>query len=71
MSNKILKFLNIIQEHDNKIGNKKGRGFFKAYRVNPYNPLSYILITVSIPILLILFGIIGLCKEFKNPFKWD
>ena len=66
-----LKFLNIVQEYDNKVGNKKGRGFFKAYRMNPYNPLSYVLIVISVPILFLLFGIVGLYKEAKNPFKWD
>ena len=65
----ILKFLKILQIHNNEKGIKKGRGFFKAYRMNPYNPLSYILIVISIPILLILFGIVGLVKEAKNPFK--
>jgi hypothetical protein len=67
----ILIFLKILQVYNNEKGIRKGRGFFKAYRMNPYNPLSYILIIVSIPILLILFGIVGLFKEAKNPFKWD
>lgn len=67
----ILSKLYIVQEHNNRSGDKRGRGFFKAYRLNPYNPLSYIFLLLSISIGLILYGIIGTFKGYKNPFKWD
>ena len=75
---KTLKFLKIIQTVSNekryKNGLKKlGRGFLKAHRFNPYNPLSYIVIAL-IPIVgILMFGFVGFWKEVdcKNPFKWD
>ena len=75
---KALKFLKIIQtvsnEERHKNGLKRlGRGFFEAHRLNPYNPLSYIVI-VLIPIVgILMFGFVGFWKEvyIKNPFKWD
>jgi hypothetical protein len=71
---KILKFLWILQEVSNKNRNPKlGRGFSKAYRFNPYNPLSYLSLIIIIIVGILLFGFIGFWKETdtKNPFKWD
>lgn len=70
---KILKKLRVIQEIDNK--NRKpqlGKGFSKVIRLNPYNPLSYIVIIFLFLIGIIMFGVVGIWKEFdtKNPFKW-
>ena len=61
---KILNLLKIVQIVDNEERNDKGlerlgKGHFKAYRLNPLNPLSYILTIISIPILLILYGLMG------------
>ncbi len=70
---KILRKLNVIQEIDNK--NRKpqlGKGFSKAIRINPYNPLSYIVILLTFLVGVIMFGVVGFWKEIdtKNPFKW-
>lgn len=71
---KILKWLFILQIKSNKNrSNKLGRGFSEAYRINIYNPLSYILIIGVIVIGIIMFGVVGFWKEIdiKNPFKWN
>jgi hypothetical protein len=75
---KILKFLKVVQiisnEERHKNGLKRlGRGYFKAYRLNPYNPLSYVVIIGGIIIGTLLFGFYGFWKEadVRNPFKWD
>ena len=68
--------LYIIQEVDNEKRNKQGlkrlgQGYSKAYRLNPYNPLSYITIIIILIAGIIMFGTCGFWKEFTNPFKWD
>jgi predicted PurR-regulated permease PerM len=71
---KILKSLWIIQEVSNENREPKlGRGFFNARRLNPYNPLSYITVIVSLIIGILMFGFVGFWKEtdMRNPFKWD
>lgn len=57
---KTLKIFYIIQ----KSGNKS--------RINPFNPLSYIFVILSIIIGIILFGIVGFWDHVdnKNPFKY-
>lgn len=74
MIRKILIFVFIIQEFDNRgVKNYKGKGYQKAYRLNPYNPLSYIAIPIIFLVVLIMFGIVGWTKEvdLENPFKWN
>jgi hypothetical protein len=69
----ILKKIKVIQEVDNKNRNPQlGKGFSKAIRLNPYNPLSYIVIVFMFLIGIIMFGVVGIWKEVdrKNPFKW-
>jgi len=59
----ILKFLRVIQTDSNG----------ERHRLNPYNPLSYIVI-ILIPIIgILMFGFVGFWKEvdFSNPFKWN
>lgn len=75
---KLLKALYIIQTVSNEERHKKGlkrlgRGFFKAHRLNPYNPLSYIALIIIIVVGILMFGFVGFVKEtdLKNPFKWD
>lgn len=75
---KLLRFLKIVQtvnNHDrSKQGLKKlGRGYSKSHRLNPYNPLSYLTVIITIIVGTILFGITGFWKEVdhRNPFKWD
>ncbi len=52
---------------------KLGRGFMYAYRVNPFNPLSYIFIPLALIVGLLMFGVVGFWKEvdLNNPFKWN
>ena len=73
---KLLLTLKILQKVDNEKRTKQGLkrlgdGYFNAYRLNPYNPLSYIIVIVAIPIHLLLFGIMGSLEGYNNPFKWD
>ena len=73
---KILIALKIVQIIDNEKRNKQGlkrigKGYFKAYRLNPFNPMCYIIIIILIPILLIMYGFIGLFKKAINPFQWN
>lgn len=68
-----LKILQVVSNEERKEQGLKtlGRGYFDAYRLNPYNPLCYLLIVIAIPILLILYGVIGFYKRIYNPFLWD
>ena len=75
---KVLKSLLIVQEIDNEQryeqGLKRlGQGYFKAYRFNPYNPLSYIAILIILIVGVFMFGFCGIWKEIitHNPFIWD
>lgn len=71
---KILKWLWIIQESSNKgRANKLGRGFSTAYRINPYNPLSYVAVLVIAIVGIMMFGIVGFWNQTdqRNPFKWN
>jgi hypothetical protein len=78
MFRKALKYLLIVQEVDNEQRNKQGlkrlgRGYFKAYRFNPYNPLSYIALIIILFVGILMFGLYGFWKETTtlNPFRWD
>lgn len=74
MLKKILKSLLILQEVSNKNRDPKlGRGFLKAYRLNPYNPLSYIALVIMFVVGILMFGFVGFWKEVEltNPFKWN
>lgn len=44
-----------------------------TYRLNPYNPLSYITISITAVVGAIMFGLVGLWRELprKNPFTWQ
>ena len=73
---KVFIALKIIQEVSNEDRRKKGlkplgKGYFEANRVNPYNPLSYILIAILIPIVILLYGFVGLIDKWENPFRWN
>ena len=71
---RFLKALLILQEVSNKDKDVKlGKGFRTVCRLNPFNPLSYVTIIITIIVGLIMFGFVGIWKEmdFKNPFKWQ
>lgn len=68
--------LKIIQKISNteraKKGLKKlGRGYFDAYRFNPYNPLSYLIIFCVAVGGLIMYGVVGVVEKAENPFLWN
>lgn len=73
-----LKALKIIQEVSNEERHKQGlkrlgRGFFKAHRLNPFNPLSYLTLVLILIFGILAFGFYGFWKEAdasRNPFKW-
>ena len=67
---KFLTNLNIIQ---NRINFDSFGETSSTYRLNPFNPLSYILIIFVTIIGLIMFGCVGMRKEMPkhNPFKWQ
>ena len=65
----ILIALKIIQEK--KI--KDTLGFtYKQSRLNPYNPLTYVVIICSLIIGLLMFGFVGFWNEvnWSELFKW-
>jgi len=68
-----LKIVQVVSnEQRHKDGLKRlGKGYFKAYRLNPFNPLSYILVVVTIPVILLMYGFIGSFEKAINPFRWD
>lgn len=75
---KLLIKLYIVQVVSNEERQKKGlkklgRGFFNAHRLNPFNPLSYIVVALVIPTLILLYGFVGMWEQtdIRNPFKWD
>lgn len=40
-------------------------------RINPYNPLSYVLIAIVLVLALFWIGINGIIENLENPFKWQ
>lgn len=47
---------------------------FKKYKLNPFNPLTYITILIAFLIGIVCFGVIGIWSEIdltKNPFKYQ
>jgi hypothetical protein len=73
---KLLTVLGIVQIASNTDRKKNGlkhlgKGYFKAYRLNPYNPISYVIVTIAIPIMLLMYGFVGLFEKAENPFAWN
>lgn len=68
-----LKIVQVVSnEQRHKDGLKRlGKGYFKSYRLNPFNPISYILVVVTIIVLLFMYGFVGSFERAINPFKWD
>ena len=67
---KLLKILFIIQEKKKLDEFKRTR---TLRRINPYNPLSYLAMLITILLAIILYGFVGAWNEidiFPNPFKW-
>lgn len=75
---KILKLLFIVQQINNNERKKKGLkpigNYNNPWRLNPYNPLSYLFIPLYLVFAPIIAGYIILISEFKtfkNPFDWQ
>lgn len=64
MTKKILLFLWIVQEKT-----MDGR---LHKRLNPYNPLTYVVVAIAFIVSVILFGVVGWKKEFNlfSEFKY-
>lgn len=45
----------------------------KKRRLNPFNPLSYLTIIITLIVGILMFGFVGVWEEteLKNPFKWQ
>lgn len=67
---KILKTLFIYQEKE--LLTRKAIRYTKK-RLNPYNPLTYLLIAIVFLIGILKFGFVGIWKELdtRNPFKYQ
>jgi hypothetical protein len=67
---KILTFLKVIQLR--KIMPSYKMYMVEQRRLNPFNPLSYLTLTIAFFVGIILFGVIGFWNEvdLNNPFKW-
>lgn len=67
---KFLKAIYIIQEKREK----DKSGFWRNYRrINPFNPLSYILLLIVPIIAFIAFGVVAMWDHLdkRNPFKYS
>ena len=68
MKNRILKLLYIRQEKQSE----NQYGTWIKFRINPFNPLTWVVIILGLVIALFMFGIVGMWREIDttNPFKW-
>lgn len=65
---KLIFKLKIAQERVLSFDNNK----ITQWRINPYNPLSYLTYIIALIIAFFLIGVKGVKDEFKtNPFKWQ
>ena len=78
MIRKFLKFIWVIQEKDSEMIVTRKKDFTKHLykrkyrRVNPFNPLTYLVILITIVVGVFMFGLVGFKKEIgSNPFKWQ
>ena len=74
----MLKFLRVLEVVSNeervKNGLKRlGKGYSEAYRLNPYNPLTYLLVIILMIVWIPMFGIVGLWIQLheENLFEWN
>ena len=67
---KILKALLIYQEKELLTPFKRK---YTKMRLNPYNPLTYLLIAIIFLIGILKFGFVGIWKEIdtRSPFKYQ
>ena len=69
----LLKIIQVVSnEQRHKDGLKRlGKGYFKAYRLNPYHPISYFVWLLYIPIYILIHGVAGFIDAYENPFRWS
>jgi hypothetical protein len=62
----LLKLIWVIQE-------KKGLKGRRVRRINPWNPLSYLVTVMVLIIGILTFGFVGIKDQIDsaNPFKWQ
>jgi hypothetical protein len=65
----LLKYFLVLQESEHLDSFKRS---YKKERLNPYNPLSYIIILVLIIVGIFMYGFVGAWKELrlKDYFQW-
>lgn len=68
-----LKLVQVVsnEERKKKGLNRLGKGYFLAFRLNPCNPMSYVFLTIVIPILIVMHGLVGTFQKWENPFRWS
>jgi hypothetical protein len=75
MFRKFLKRIWVIQEKTVYIKNNPlfENRTIRHRRINPYNPLTYLIVLITLIIGILLFGFVGVWKEtnLKNDFKWN
>ena len=67
---KLLKYLYVIEE---KTYHDEFRIKGVKRRLNPYNPLTYVVIVTILIVGVIMFGVVGLKNEYdfdELKFKW-
>jgi hypothetical protein len=69
MKNKIFKWLYIRQEKQYE----DPYGTWIKFRINPFNPLTYVVMILGLLMGLFLFGPVGMWREIDstNVFKWN
>ena len=68
---KVMKNLWVIQEKNFLDEFKRTR---VKHRLNPYNPITYIFIVMSLVIGVVMFGVVGIKNEIninELKFKWS
>lgn len=65
----LIKALWIYQDRWVKLPYRKNGKIMKD-RLNPFNPLSYVLLLIVYIISFFLYGILGTKKHLGSPLKW-
>lgn len=69
MVKKILIGLKVLQIKEER---KPSGNIYERSRVNPFNPLSYLILFITIIFAIVCYGVIGFVREIgtDNPFKY-
>jgi len=69
----LLKLIWVLQEDFAYREHPIGGGYnYKVRRINPFSPLSYIILFLGVITGFFLYGIVGFWDviDIRNPFKW-